>query len=163
MAYRILAPNPGCLIISEKWRLMFPLLLLLLALPAAAELGGSADTVQADQQHMKGTRRVTAASGYTLHEIQAGSGTTVREFVSPAGMVFGVAWQGPFAPDLHQLLGTYYEHYSQTLQAKRARRAPVIIHESGLVIEVGGHMRSFRGRAYVPQLAPPGVDTNAIK
>lgn len=146
-----------------RTRTLLGLTLLVVALPALAELGGTVDTVQADQERMKGTRRVTAAAGYEMHEIQAGSGNTLREFVSPAGRVFGVAWQGPFMPDMRQVLGTYYQNYSQALQAKRARRAPIVIHEPDLVIESGGHMRSFRGRAYVPQLAPAGMDLSAIK
>jgi hypothetical protein len=136
----------------------------LCTVPALAELGGSVDTVQSDQQRMKGTVRVTTAPTHTMHEIQTESGTTVREFVSPAGTVFGVAWQGPFTPDLRQLLGTYYDQFAQAAaQPRRARRAPLIIRESGLVVEAGGHMRSFRGRAYIEQLVPQGMDANAIK
>lgn len=148
----------------SAWRVLACLVMSgIFVLPATAELGGSADTVQADQQRMKGTLRTTAAAGYTLHEIRADTGTTVREFVSPGGRVFGVAWQGPFMPDMRQLLGHYYEQYFQALQNKRARRAPVVINESGLVVESGGRTRSFQGRAYIPQLAPPGVDLHSIR
>lgn len=134
-----------------------------LALPAWAALGGTVDTVQADQQHMKGTLRVSPQAGYTLHEIQSESGTSVREFVSPSGTVFAVAWDGPLTPDLHQLLGAYFDRLQQATQVKRTRGAPLVIHDADLVIEAGGHMRSFRGRAYLPQAAPPGVDLQSIK
>jgi hypothetical protein len=141
------------------------LVLLALALPAQAyaELGGSVDTVQADQVQMKGTRRVTNAATYSVHEIQAESGTRVREFVSPAGTVFGVAWDGPWKPDMKQLLGPYFDQYVQAIQSKRPRHGGVSIQQPGLVIQSGGHMRSFSGRAYLPQMTPANVDPATIK
>ena len=153
--YRKPAPQMMCLTVVSRVLTLIAILLSVATLPCWAELGGTVDSISADQEHMKGSRRVTAAQGYTLHEIQAGSGTAVREFVSPEGTVFAVAWQGPFTPDLHKLLGSYYDQYAQAIQAKRARRAPLIVHEPGLVIESGGHMRSSYGRVYVPELTPP--------
>jgi hypothetical protein len=133
------------------------------AVPAVAELGGEVSTVQADQEHMKGTRRVTTTAAYSIHEIKAATGTTVREFVSPSGMVFAVAWQGPSTPDLRQLLGQYFDQYSQAIQTKRAGRAPLSIQQPGLVVEAGGRMRWFSGRAYLPQMMPQGVASAAIQ
>jgi hypothetical protein len=136
---------------------------ILTCLPAGAELGGNRATIQADQEHMKGTRRVISNAAYSVHEIQASTGTMVREFVSPAGTVFAVAWQGPWTPDLRQLLGPYFDQYTQAVQNKRVRRGPVSIQQDGLVVEAGGHMRSFSGRAYLPQMMPQGVTAQAIK
>jgi hypothetical protein len=132
-------------------------------LPAAGELGGNVSTIQADQEHMKGARQVTTTAAYSIHEIKAATGTKVREFVSPSGTVFAVTWQGPSTPDLRQLLGQYFDRYSQAIQNKRPGRAPVSIRESDLVVEAGGHMRSFTGRAYLPQMMPQGVDVGAIQ
>ena len=132
-------------------------------LPAAAELGGSVSSIQADQEHMKGTRQVTANAAYSVHEIKAPTGTRVREFVSPGGTVFAVAWEGPATPDLRQLLGPYFDQYSQAIQSKRAGRGPVLIRQNGLVVEAGGHMRSYSGRAYLPQMMPQGVAAEVIK
>ncbi|HEY6308011.1 MAG TPA: DUF2844 domain-containing protein [Candidatus Angelobacter sp.] len=137
--------------------------LLAFALPAVAELGGNVSSIQADQEHMKGTRRVTTNAAYSVHEIQAATGTTVREFVSPSGTVFAVAWQGPATPDLQQLLGAYFGQFTQAIQTKRAGRGPVSVRQEGLVVEAGGHMRSFSGRAYLPQMMPQGVSSEAIK
>lgn len=136
---------------------------ILTCMPAGAELGGNVATIQADQEHMKGTRRVTSNAAYSVHEIQTSTGTTVREFVSPAGTVFGVAWQGPWNPDLRQILGQYFDQYAQAVQNKRAGRGPVSIRQEGLVVEAGGHMRSFSGRAYLPQMLPQGVTSEVIK
>jgi hypothetical protein len=107
--------------------------------------------------------------GYTLHEIQTATGTLVREFASPAGAIFGVSWEGPFLPDLRQLLGSRYEAYAQAARAEqnartgpagraapRGRRPPSI-RLPDLVVESSGHPRSFRGRAYVPQMLPEAL------
>lgn len=130
---------------------------------ACAELGGSVDTVQADQEQMKGTRHITNAANYSVHEIQAESGTKVREFVSPSGTVFAVAWQGPWKPDMKQLLGPYFDRYVQGIESKRPRRGAVSIQQPDFVVESGGHMRGFTGRAYLPQVMPQNVNPSAIK
>jgi Protein of unknown function (DUF2844) len=139
--------------------------MLALAWPVSvrAELGGTVATVQNDQVQMKGTRRITTMANYSVHEIQAESGAKVREFVSPAGTVFGVAWDGPWKPDMKQILGSHFDQYVQAIQSKRPRRGAVSIQEPGLVVESSGHMRSFSGRAYVPQMVPQNVDPSTIK
>jgi hypothetical protein len=135
--------------------------------PAAASLGGDVSTVQADRVHMQGAIiQVTTTGPYTIHEMRAASGTSVREFVSPAGAVFGVAWQGPFMPDLRQVLGTYFDPYlraAQAAQAKRQGHGPLLIHDPDFIVEQSGHPRAFFGRAYVPQLMPAGVLADVIR
>src|SRR6202451_168485 len=81
-----------------------------------ATLGGSSGSIDSDQAQMQGTRRKITAELYTVHEIQAATGTVVREFVSPEGTVFAVAWHGPRVPDLRQLMGSYFEQYAQAAQ-----------------------------------------------
>lgn len=125
-------------------------------------LGGDASSIASDQVHMKGSLRVVRAAAYTMHEIQAPTGTTVRQYVSPAGKVFGVAWQGPFKPDLQQVLGNYYQQYVAAARERRGR-GPVTIQVPGLVVQSGGHQRSFVGRAYVPEMLPDGVRLEEIK
>jgi hypothetical protein len=132
-----------------------------------AALGGDATTVQADRVQMKGALlRVTSTETFTVHEMRSPAGTTVREYLSPAGKVFGVAWEGPTTPDLQQLLGSYYDQYqraARTARTARRGRGPLIIEENGLVVQRSGHQRSFVGRAYDPQLVPNGVNTEAIQ
>ena len=139
--------------------------ILALPLPALASLGGDASTVQADQVKMQGGLRKTSTDSYTIHEIQTPTGVTVREYVSPAGKVFAVTWQGPFHPDLRQLLGVYFDQYTQAVQAQQTQRhghGPLLIEEPGLVVQVTGHLRAFRGRAYVPQMLPAGVHSEEL-
>jgi hypothetical protein len=143
------------------------LVMLALPIPASAELGGDVTSVRNDQAHMRGALlRIAAVQSYRIHEVQAASGTIVREYVSPAGTVFAVAWQGPWLPDLRQLLGKYFEHYTQSAREAQARRrghGPLLIQEAGLVVKQSGHPRAFAGSAYVPQLVPQGVDPETIR
>jgi hypothetical protein len=154
--------------LSGKNRWMKTALKLLLAVaivsvPASAELGGTLTSIKADQQKMAASLQVSSASGFQLHEMQSAQGIRVREYASPNGMVFGVTWNGPWAPDLRQLLGTYFNQYMVAAQGKKAARGPVTIQLPGLIVERGGHARSFFGRAYVPQMIPQGVTADDIK
>jgi hypothetical protein len=141
--------------------------MLMVALPAFAGLGENASAVLADQVHMQGSRSTTQSESYTVHEITAASGVVVREYVSPAtGKVFAVAWQGAWPPDMRQVLATYFAPYQQAAQAQanlRTGRRPLLINQPGLVVESGGHMRSFAGRAYIPDMLPAGVKAEAIR
>ena len=133
-----------------------------LAIPAAASLGGDEATVAADHAVLEGTIKVARVQRYAVHEIAAPSGTVVREFVSPAGKVFAVAWSGPAMPDLRQVLGPYFDMYVAAV-AQRKSRGPVHVALPGLVVQSGGHMRAFVGKAYLPDGMPAGVATEEIR
>jgi Protein of unknown function (DUF2844) len=142
-------------------------MMMALPLSASAALGGDVSSVQSDRVKMSGALlRITATGSSTVHEIQASSGTVVREFISPAGKVFGVAWEGPWIPDLREMLGMYFEQYTTLAQAARRNRkgrGPISIQEPGLVVQMSGHARAFVGRAYVPQLLPQGVGAESVR
>jgi hypothetical protein len=137
------------------------------ATPARASLGGKVESIQADRVSMQGALiQVSSASGYSVHEMRAATGTMVREFVTPDGTVFGVAWQGPAIPDMRQILGAYFDAYAQAAkdaQAKRLAHGPLLINDPNFVVQQSGHMRAFSGRAYVPQLMPSNVTIDVIK
>ena len=139
---------------------------LVFATPVFAALGEEASSVQNDVAHMQGSLRTTQSQAFTVHEIAASTGTTVREYASPSGMIFAVAWQGPWLPNMRQLLSSYFAQYEQALQASgrdRAGRRPLLIEQPGLVVQSGGHMRSFSGRAYIPEMMPQGVRAEDIR
>src|SRR5215470_2553142 len=133
--------------------------------PARAVLGQRVDSVTSDQQHLRGELRSVDRQGYSVEEISSGDGTVVREYVSPNGMVFGIAWKGPTMPDLNQLLGSYFADFQQASQAQttQRRRAPVAVRTERLVVELGGHMRAFHGRALVPGLVPNSVSEAVVQ
>jgi hypothetical protein len=140
--------------------------LLLAPLPALASLGGDVASVQSDQAKMQGSLRTSSNNSYTVHELQAPTGVAVKEYVSPSGKVFAVTWQGPFHPDLRQLLGPYFDQFAQAEQAQHAQRhghGPVSIQQAGLVVQISGHMKSFSGKAYIPQMLPAGIHSEDIR
>jgi hypothetical protein len=148
------------------WFAGIALLLFALPIAASAELGGNFTSVLADQAHMKATLKTTPAAAYTVHEIQAPSGTVVREYVSPAGRVFAVAWRGPFLPDLHQILGASFTTFTQSVQAQRMQRSghgPVLVKQEALVVKSLGHARNYFGKAYLPEVMPQGVQDEDIR
>jgi hypothetical protein len=131
-----------------------------------ASLGGNLESVQSDQAKMMANRNSREALRYTVHEMKTPAGVVIREYVSSAGRVFGIAWQGPFLPDMRQLLGSYFPQFSAA--AKRQRESHVGRHllniqEQGLVAEANGHMRAYSGRVYVPTLLPEGVDGHEVR
>ena len=107
--------------------------------------------------------REVAGKGYSVKELSSASGRVVREYVSPAGLVFGVAWQGPTMPDLRQLLGSYFGQVQQAAQSRQRRGGPLVIKTKDFVLVSGGHMRSFRGLAYVPSLLPANVTPEVVQ
>jgi hypothetical protein len=135
------------------------------ALPLWASLGGSAESVVADQVKFQARRTTVAMPEYTVHEISRDDGEVIREYVTPAGKVFGVSWSGPTIPDLAQLLGTYHAEFRNTLSAqpKSFGRKPAAVHNPDLIVETGGHMRAFQGRAYLNSALPSGVSPEAVK
>jgi hypothetical protein len=127
-----------------------------------AALGGDASSIAADQTHMKAQRRVSQVAGYTRHDMQDANGISVREYVSPQGKVFGVAWDGPSHPDLQQVLGDYYPQLMKNVPRRRVH-GPVTIQVPGFVLQSGGHQRALSGRAYIPEMVPSGVNVEEIK
>jgi hypothetical protein len=141
------------------------LLMFALPFPARAALGGDVASVHEDQAHLKGTLKTTQADAYTVHEIKASANTVVKEYVSPAGKVFAITWRGQFIPNMQQLLGTYFDRYAQAAKAQRESHVghrPLNIQQAGLVFQNGGHMRSYFGRAYAPDMVPQGVSPDAL-
>ena len=137
--------------------------MLTLPFSASATLGETATSTEIDRVAMNATLRMLPTALYTVHEIQTPSGTTLREYVSSDGTVFAVAWQGPVMPDLRQVLGSYFDRYTAGAAAKHAGHRHVEVRESDLVVQSSGHMRSFSGKAYLPQLLPQGVTVGEIR
>lgn len=102
---------------------------------------------------------------YTLHEVQLENGTTVREYATPAGLVFAISWRGPVLPDLRALLGDYFSTFKlETDQSRMAGRrgSPVNMESADLVVRSNGRMRNFFGHAYAPALIPVGLNIQDV-
>jgi hypothetical protein len=129
-----------------------------------AGLGGNSDSIIADSIEMQGGVHAYSSAQFEIQEIIAATGTRVREFVNRDGLVFAVAWSGPAEPDLQLLLGA---HFAQYHQARMAQTPPGLHRDlrlalPDLVIESGGHLRAYRGRAYLPTRVPAGVSTAGL-
>jgi hypothetical protein len=156
---------------DTAWRIArivcLPLTLTLLPSSAGASLGGRAASIDADRVHVSGAlMRIARNDAFALHEIRAASGTSIREYVNSTDTVFAVVWDGPWMPDLRQVLGEHFDRYQAAMQARqRAKksRGPVVIEEPGFVVQMSGHPRAFTGRAYLPALVPAGVELSAIR
>jgi hypothetical protein len=132
-----------------------------------ASLGGTADSIISDRKVLSAVRGVGTAivrDGYTIHTITSDS-TTVREYLSPSGVVFGIAWNGLVHPDLTRLLGSYAGEYKDAL--RQTPRVPgrkrLQVRTNSIVVEKWGHMRNLQGRAYIPSLIPSGASVDDIK
>jgi hypothetical protein len=130
-----------------------------IALPAErahAALGGDAASVVADTAEMHGVAHATLLQQYEIQEITNDGGLRVREFLNRNGVVFAVTWNGPVVPDLRTLLGTSFDSYVVQLSALRhpGTHRSLRLASSALVVESGGHMRAYSGRAYLPLLLP---------
>lgn len=131
---------------------------------ARAALGEAASSIAADETAVAATRRQRVARGTHDVEELGSDARTVREYVSPSGVVFAVCWDGLTPPDL-SVLGAYEAPVRRAIASQgtppraRSRR----VEAAGAVVETWGHMRSVHGRAYVPALVPAGVSLDEIK
>lgn len=146
-------------------KLFSALMLILLPPIASAELGGSVATIQPNRSQLHPIMRATVSNGYTVHNIDGEGGLRIREYANSDGRIFAVSWEGPALPDLSQLLGAYFPTFKQAALERRrsGARGPVAIAEDDLVVQSGGHMRAYSGRAYVPSLMPPHITIDEIQ
>ncbi|WP_425605958.1 DUF2844 domain-containing protein [Paraburkholderia sejongensis] len=108
----------------------------------------------------------TVLNGALRERTWTDAGTTViNEYATSTGQIVAYAWQGPTMPDLHALLGNYADSYragaaaaagSGNLHASRVARSDVIV-------ESGGPMRGYVGRAWLPAALPAGVSADDIQ
>ena len=139
--------------------------LMLTGVPGAsawAALGGDATSVEVDRARLKGELRITSAAAYSVHEITASSGLTMREYVAPGGKVFAVSWRGPAMPDLRQVLGSYYAPFQQAASVPHYNHHHLAVQTPEVIVQSGAHLRMFIGRAWAPALLPPNFSTDEI-
>lgn len=139
--------------------------ILILSHQAQAVLGEPAESIAKDSKTLSAARRAaTIHNSYTVQEIVSDA-NAVREYISPSGIVFAIAWNGLTHPDLTRLLGAYAGDYQQAL--RQNKHAPGQRHfqlnTDNVVVEKWGHMRNLQGRAYAPALVPQGVSVDEIR
>lgn len=131
---------------------------------AFATLGEPEAALKSEAQLTFGAQKQTDRGNYRVHEIDLPSGTVVREYAALDGAVFAVTWRGPFMPNLKQALGRYFDQYAAGAKAApRSDRHHVQLAQDDLVIQSAGHMRAYRGRAYLPHALPSGVTVGELE
>ena len=141
------------------------LVLLLGCVPGWATLGQYESSVSTDRAQMRSQEKVETLHAYTVHELTADNGARVREYVSPKGLVFGVSWQGQFMPNLKQLLGNYANTLQSASPAQRQvrRMRGLVVKTQDFIFVSSGHMRAWKGYAYVPSLLPANVTAEVVQ
>jgi hypothetical protein len=126
---------------------------------ARAGLGGDAASAFADGSELHGIVNSVSLPQYDIQEITTETGIRVREYVNRDGVVFAVSWTGPVLPDLQRLLGTHYVEYSTALAALKhpGLHRSLRVALPDLIVESGGHLRAYAGRARLLALVPAGV------
>lgn len=156
---------------NNSWHagMALSVLTLLLSPLAHAALGGT-PTLPASAAAPATSLKAAGASGsssYTLRQATLPNGVTEREFLTSDGVVFGIAWNGPFQPDLRNFMGDdVFQRYAAAVQAAQGqgrRGGAVAVETDGVVVQVGGHQRAFAGRAYVTSLLPAGLDPAVVQ
>jgi hypothetical protein len=129
------------------------------ALPAAATLGGSAGKLELDRTALHlAAPQVKTVPGYR-YEVFPSKDLQVTQFINPAtNLVFGVSWRGSRAPDLLVLLG---------FDPSKIPGAHITLHYSfvktpTLIVETGGRMGWYLGRAVRTDLMPAGVKQSQV-
>ena len=126
---------------------------------ARAALGSDAASVLTDGARMQANIHSEMRQQYEVLEFRTATGISVREYLSKDGMVFAVSWTGPVPPDLEQLLGVHFTSYAAALAAVAhpGIHRSLRVESPGLIVELGGHLRAYVGRAYLAALMPAGV------
>jgi hypothetical protein len=151
-------------------RLFLFLLVFLLGCPCArASLGDSVASLEKDRASVNGSAVTSKESGaYVVHTIGT-STREIREYATPEGTIFAVAWHGVGHPDLTQLLGSYYsellaaDHKPGEKKRPRGRVTHSILTGAHVVVKRFGQFRSARGIAYLPALIPAGVTADDLQ
>ncbi len=170
----------------NRWPGAYGIALLWLPLHAFATLGGDAASIDADRAAL-GPATAAAASaaaatptspapaspappslpGTTIQTLTLNTGTIVREYLSSAGVVFAVSWEGPVLPQLRQLLGPdNFKQYTSAMDTERSQsgsRGYANVRLPDLAVESAGHMGAFFGRAWLPPSLPVGVTAKDIQ
>ena len=138
----------------------FCILLLSFPIFAKAELGSNLASITQEQKTFGSTLTTSPQSTYTIYIQNISPDLVIKEYVSNSGNIFGVSWKGSTLPDFQVLLGNYYSNYLSALQQNPRS---VFLQNDNLVLESGGMMGGYIGRAYLPKQVPVGIAPASIQ
>jgi hypothetical protein len=132
---------------------------------AHAELGGAMPTQPATNAGAAaGSSRTLLNGALRVRTLIDAGNTTINEYAASTGQIVGYTWEGPTMPDLHALLGKYTGSY---LAGAVTSAADGNLHNSRIaqpdvIVESGGPMRGYTGRAWLPAALPAGVTADDL-
>ena len=143
----------------------------------AAVLAGALSAPGTCRAELGGTALPASAAGAAIvHSQKSGvfqvrtttdeGGTRINEYSTPAGQIFAYTWQGPTMPDLKTLLGGFYDSWrdgAASAQASGSALHATRIARPDVIVESGGQMRSYVGRAWLPGALPAGVSADDLR
>ena len=135
----------------------------LLAPSAQAALGDDVSTVEHDRVRLNATLQVRHKANYDIHELATSASSAVREFVGQNGKIFAVSWSGGWRPNLRDIMGTHYDRYIEATRGQRRARGPVRIELPGMVVFMGGYLRTFWGHVYLTDQLPEGFTPQELE
>ncbi|MBN3856168.1 DUF2844 domain-containing protein [Paraburkholderia sp. Ac-20340] len=140
--------------------------------PAQAALGDIVPTaarvsLATDAADAAATQSLAGGALRVTQRVDA-AGTRVSEYVATAsGQIVAYTWQGPSAPNLHTLLGRYaadFQNGAVALHvADRDNLHAARVDTPSVIVESGGLMRSYVGRAWLPGALPAGVSEGDLR
>ena len=129
---------------------------------AHAELGG---TMPDPANSTEAESRMLMNGALRMRTLTDAGNTTINEYATNTGQIIGYAWEGPTMPDLHALLGKYADSYrtGAATSAADANLHSSRIARPDVIVESGGPMRGYVGRAWLPAALPPGVTADDLQ
>lgn len=131
---------------------------LLASADARAELGGTMPI----QPDASATAPQTLLNGaLRMRTLTDAGNTTLNEYATSTGEIIAYTWQGPTMPDMNALLGQYASSFRSGAAASPATgnlHASRVV-TADVIVESGGPMRGYVGRAWLPTDLPPGVSS----
>jgi hypothetical protein len=106
--------------------------------------------------------RTLAGGAARVESYVDAGGTRYNEYIATgSGQIFAYTWQGPTPPNLDALLGHYAAAWRSGAAALHAADRDDLhaarVDTPTVVVETGGPMRSYVGRAWLPAALPTGV------
>ena len=129
---------------------------------AHAQLGG---VMPAQAGSSASAPRIVLNGALRVRTLTDAGNTTLNEYATNTGQIIAYAWQGPTMPDLRSLLGPYADSYRAGAQAATADGNLHVsrVARPDVIVESGGPMRGYVGRAWLPAALPPGVTADAFQ
>jgi hypothetical protein len=136
--------------------------ILLLACPifAQAELGGNLASITQEEKIFGSSLTSSPQANYIIYTQSISPDLVIKQYMSNSGNIFGVSWRGSTLPNYEVLLGNYYSNY---LSAHQRNPRSVFLRDANLVLESGGMMGGYIGRAYLPKQLPVGMTPTSIQ